>query len=338
MKFEKQPEVVVITGGSAGVGRATVRKFAVAGANIGIIARNCDRLQSAKDEVETIGSKCVIVSADVANAMSVENAASEIERGLGPVDIWINNAMASVFSPFTEMTAEEFKRVTDVTYLGYVYGTMAALKRMLPRNRGTIVQVGSALAYRSIPLQSAYCGAKHAIHGFTDSIRSELLHDKSKVHITMVQLPAMNTPQFDWVRSNLKYRAQPVPPIFQPEVGAEAIYWAAHQKRREVYVGTPTVEAIVGNKIAPHILDEYLAKTNYDAQQTDEPEDPTRSDNLFEAPPGDYEAHGRFDSRSQPTSIELWFAKHKSQVGWGLAAMGAAGIIGTFAYGRKKAA
>lgn len=340
MKSEKQPEVVVITGGTAGLGRAAVRKFAMAGAKIGILARNCERLEAAKEEVEAIGSSCATVSVDVSNAQMVESAAAEIERQLGPIDIWVNNAMVSVFSPFKQMTAEDFKRVTEVTYLGYVYGTMAALRRMLPRDQGTIVQVGSALAYRSIPLQSAYCGAKHAIRGFTDSIRSELMQDKSRVHITMVQLPAMNTPQFDWVRSNLEHRAQPVPPIYQPEVGADAVFFAAHQKRREVYAGSSTVEAIVGNKIAPHLLDEYLARTNYRAQQTDEPEDPERPDNLYEAPGGDYEAHGRFDARSRPVSTELWIAKHKYQLGWGLAAAGFAAAGGLLFRNRglKKAA
>ncbi len=325
MKSEKQPEVVVVTGGTAGVGRATVRKFAMAGAKIGIIARNCERLEAARDEAEAIGSQVVTVSVDISNAQFVENAAAEIEQALGPIDIWVNNAMVSVFSPFKQMTADEFRRVTEVTYLGYVYGTMAALRRMIPRDSGTIVQVGSALAYRSIPLQSAYCGAKHAIRGFTDSVRSELLHDKSNVHITMVQLPAMNTPQFDWVRSNLEHRAQPVPPIYQPEVGAEAVFWAAHRKRREVYVAAPTVEAILGNKVAPSLLDRYLARTNYQAQQTDEPEDPGRLDNLYETVPGDYEAHGRFDSRSRRGSAELWLSKNKYALGWGLLAAGFAG-------------
>lgn len=337
MKSEKQPEVVVVTGGTAGLGRATVRKFVVAGAHIGIIARNCERLEQTKQEVEAIGGRAVAISADISHPERVENAAAEIERVLGPIDIWINNAMVSVFSPFKQMTPDEFKRVTEVTYLGCVYGTMAALRRMIPRDRGTIVQVGSALAYRGIPLQSAYCGAKHAIHGFTDSVRAELMHDKSKVHITMVQMPAMNTPQFDWVRSNLKHRPQPVPPIYQPEVGADAVFWAAHNKRREVYVGGPTLEAIWGQKAAPHLLDKYLARTNYQAQQTVEPEDPNRLDNLYEAVPGDYEAHGRFDDRSRRSSVELWFAKNKYKLGWGAA--GAAGIIGALAYaGHKRAA
>ncbi|OGW39015.1 MAG: short-chain dehydrogenase [Nitrospirae bacterium GWD2_57_9] len=336
MRSEKQPEVVVVTGGTAGVGRAIVRKFAMAGARIGIIARDCERLESAKEEVETIGATAVAVSADVSNAQMVENAAAAIEDALGPIDIWINNAMVSLFSPFKQMTAEDFRRVTEVTYLGYVHGTMAALSRMIPRDHGTIVQVGSVLAHRSIPLQSAYCGAKHAIRGFTDSIRSELMHDKSNVHITMVQLPAMNTPQFDWVRSNLDRRARPVPPIYQPEVGADAVYWAAHRKRREVYVGASTVQAIVANKVAPHLLDKYLARTNYQDQQTREPEDPHRADNLYQTVPGDYEAHGRFDNRSRSGSTQLWIAKHKYKVGLGLLAAGVSGFVGSIAFKQLK--
>lgn len=338
MKPEKLPEVVVITGGTAGVGRAIARKFAMAGANIGIIARDCHRLESTREELETIGSKCAAVPADVSNAQAVENAAAEIEAALGPIDVWVNNAMVSVFSPFKQIAAEEFRRVTEVTYLGCVYGTMAAIRRMIPRDHGTIVQVGSVLAYRSIPLQSAYCGAKHAIRGFTGSIRSELMHDKSNVHITMVQLPAMNTPQFDWVRSNLDHRAQPVPPIFQPEVGADAVFWAAHHKRREVYVGARTVRAIVANKVAPYLLDEYLARRNYHAQQTREPEDPHRPDNLYETVAGDYEAHGRFDNRSRGSSAELWLAKHKYKLGWGLLAAGLSGIAGRMIYSRSRKA
>lgn len=336
MEYEKPPEVVVVTGGTAGVGRATVRKFAMEGANIGIIARNCERLEKTKEEVETIGARALAISADVANADQVEKAAGDIERLFGPIDIWVNNAMVSVFSPFKQLTAEEFKRVTEVTYLGYVYGTMAALRRMIPRDHGTVVQVGSVLAYRSIPLQSAYCAAKHAILGFTDSIRSELLHDKSNVHITMVQLPAVNTPQFDWVRSNLRLRARPVPPVFQPEVAADAIVWAAHHRRREVYVGGTTVEAVVGQKIAPRLLDNYLARTNYDAQQTDQPEDSNRPDNLYAAVAGDYEAHGRFDHRARSRSGALWFSKHKYQIAWGLAAAGLTGVLGRLAVNRNR--
>lgn len=336
MRPEKLPEVVVITGGSAGIGRATVRKFAMNGARIGIIARNCGRLQETVEEVETIGSRAIAVSADVANADQIEKAAASIERAFGPIDIWINNAMLSVFSPFVRMTAEEFRRVTEVTYLGYVHGTMTALRRMMRRDRGTIVQVGSVLAHRSIPLQSAYCGAKHAIRGFTDSVRSELTHDDSKVHITMVQLPAVNTPQFDWVRSNLERRAQPVPPIFQPEVAADAIFWAAHRRRREMYVGASTVKAIWGNKVAPGLIDRYLARTNYEAQQTGEPENPERRDNLYEAVPGEYEAHGRFDDRARKTSAQLWFSKHKFGIVWGLIAAGITGIAGGFGLRRGR--
>src|SRR5438874_10741697 len=244
----KRNEVVVITGASAGVGRAAAREFGKHGASVGLIARNKERPETAKKEIEEAGGRALVLPLDIADAQAVESAAARVEKELGPIDVWVNDAMASVFSPIEEMTADEFKRVTEVTYLGYVYGTVAALKHMRPRNRGTIVQVGSALAYRSIPLQSAYCAAKHAIAGFTDSLRCELVHQKSKVHVTMVQMPALNTPQFGWVKSRLPHKAQPVPPIFQPEVAGRAIYFAAHAKRREVYVGASTVAAIVGQK------------------------------------------------------------------------------------------
>src|SRR5918912_496967 len=234
-----KPEVVVVTGASAGVGRATAVAFAKRGARVGLLARGRDGLEGARTEVESAGGKALIIPADVSDADAVEEAAQRVEEDLGPIDVWVNNAMTSVFSPVKEMTPEEFRRVTEVTYLGYVYGTMAALKRMLPRNRGTIVQVGSALAYRGIPLQSAYCGAKHAIQGFMDSLRCELLHDGSRVRVAMVQMPALNTPQFGWVKSRLPHKAQPVPPIYQPEVAAEAIHWAAHHERREIWVGVP---------------------------------------------------------------------------------------------------
>ena len=257
-------EVVVITGASAGVGRATAQRFAKEGARIGLIARGTDGLEGARREVEKLGGKAIVIPVDVADADKVEAAAAQIEAELGEIDIWVNNAMTSVFAAIKEMTAEEFRRVTEVTYLGYVYGTLAALKRMLPRDRGVIVQVGSALAYRGIPLQSAYCAAKHAIQGFCDSLRCELLHDNSNVKVTMLQMPAFNTPQFGWVKSRLPRKAQPVPPIFQPEVGAEAIYFAAHNPRREFYVGLPSVEAIVANKIAPGLLDRYLARMGYE--------------------------------------------------------------------------
>src|SRR5437763_6337385 len=268
-----KPEVVVVTGASAGVGRAAVREFARQGAHIGLVARGRDGLQGARREVEAAGGKALVVPTDVADADAVEASAAAVEKKFGSIDVWVNDAMASVFSPVTEMKPEEYKRLTEVTYLGAVYGTLAALKRMVPRGRGVIVQVGSALAYRSIPLQSAYCAAKHAIQGFVDSLRCELLHDKAQVRMTMVQLPAMNTPQFSRVKSRLPNKPQPVPPIYQPEVGAEAILFAAHHDRREMYVGYPTVEAIVGDHVAPGFADKYLAKNGYDAQQTDEPVD-----------------------------------------------------------------
>ncbi|MGZ4817113.1 MAG: SDR family oxidoreductase [Terriglobales bacterium] len=304
-------EVVVITGASAGVGRATVREFARRGAWIGLIARGRDGLEGARREVEAAGGKALVLPADVAEPEQVEAAAAAVEKELGPIDIWVNNAMASVFSPIKQMTAAEFKRVTEVTYLGYVYGTLAALKRMLPRDRGTIVHVGSALAYRSIPLQAAYCAAKHAILGFHASLRSELLHDRSHVHTVMVQMPALNTPQFGWVKSRLPHKAQPVPPIYQPEVAARAIYYAAHHpRRREYYAAWSAVKAIVGNKIAPSFADRYLARTGYDSQQYDGPEDPNRPHNLWKPVPGDHGAHGNFDERARRHSLELWAETH----------------------------
>ena len=320
-------EVVVITGASAGLGRATAREFGRHGAKVGLIARGVDGLEAAKREIESAGGSAMALPLDVADSGAIEKAAATIEQEFGPIDIWVNNAMASVFSPVKEMQPEEYKRVTEVTYLGTVYGTLAALKRMLPRDRGTIVQVGSALVYRSIPLQSAYCAAKHAIAGFTDSLRCELIHDKSNVQVTMVQMPALNTPQFGWVKSRLEYKAQPVPPIFQPEVGAKAIYWAAHHNRREIYAGWPTVEAIVGNKIAPGLLDRYLGKTGFASQQTSEPEDPNRPNNLWEPLQGDHGAHGAFDSRANQTSWELRASLGRRWIGAGLAAIAAAAVL-----------
>src|SRR5438128_2835487 len=303
---------VVITGASAGVGRAAVRKFARHGARIGLLARGVDGLTAAQREVEKLGGEALMIPTDVANADQVEAAAAQIEAEFGRIDIWINNAMTSVFSPIKEMTAEEFRRVTEVTYLGYVYGTLAALKRMLPRDGGVIVQVGSALAYRGIPLQSAYCAAKHAVQGFCDSLRCELLHDQSGVCLTMVQLPALNTPQFGWVKSRLPRKAQPVPPIFQPEVAAEAIYFAAHNPRREFYVAAPSVKAIVADKIAPGLLDHFLARTGYESQQYDGKEDPNRPDNLWRPVRGDHGAHGAFDARASSCSPQLWTSEHRT--------------------------
>ncbi len=314
-------ETVVITGASAGLGRAVAREFGRHGAQVGLLARGIDGLNAAKREIESAGGKATVVPADVADSGAVEQAAAHIEERFGPIDIWVNNAMTSVFSPVREMTAEEYKRVTEVTYLGVVNGTLAALRRMLPRDRGTIVQVGSALAYRSIPLQSAYCAAKHAVVGFTDSLRCELIHDQSRVRLTVVHMPALNTPQFDWVKSRLRRRAQPVPPIFQPEVGARAIYWAARHHRREIYLGWPTVAAIVGNKIAPSVLDRYLGRNGYDSQQTDEPENPDRPHNLWQPLPGDHGAHGRFDRRSHARSYESWVARHRHWIGLGMAGL-----------------
>jgi NAD(P)-dependent dehydrogenase (short-subunit alcohol dehydrogenase family) len=308
----KRAEVVVITGASAGVGRATARAFAEQGAHIGLLARGRDGLEAARQEIEAAGGKALVLPTDVSSAEQVEAAAEAVEKSYGPIDIWINNAMVSVFSPIKDMTADEFKRVTDVTYLGCVYGSLSALRRMLPRDRGVIVEVGSALAYRGIPLQAAYCGAKHAVQGFVDSLRCELLHDKSAVRVAMVQLPALNTPQFSWVKSRLPRKPQPVPPIFQPEVAAEAILWAAHHDRPELYVGWPTVKAIVGNKIAPRFADWYLSRQGYEAQQTDEPVEAVRIDNLWEPVSGDHGAHGNFDARSLSSSRQFQISKHKT--------------------------
>jgi NAD(P)-dependent dehydrogenase (short-subunit alcohol dehydrogenase family) len=301
----KTPEIVVITGASAGVGRATARAFGKRGAKVGLIARGRDGLEAAKREIESCGGEALVLPLDVSDEKAVEQAAGEVESAFGPIDIWINNAMLSVFSPIMEMTAEDYRRVTDVTYLAYVWGTLAALRRMKPRDRGVIVQVGSALAYRGIPLQSAYCAAKHAVQGFHDSLLTELIHDGSNVRVVMVQMPALNTPQFRWVKSRLPRKAQPVPPIFQPEVAADAIVWAAYSGRREVNVGWPATKAIVGNNLVPGFADHYLAKHGYEAQMIDQPEDPGRPDNLWSPLPGDHGAHGVFDDRSQ-ASASRW--------------------------------
>ncbi|UFS72131.1 SDR family oxidoreductase [Geomonas sp. RF6] len=331
---EGKKETVVVTGASAGVGRAVACAFGRTGARVALLARDRERLESVRREVEAAGGEGLVVVTDVADPGQVERAAQETEEAFGPIDIWVNNAMTSVFSPFTEMTPEEFRRVTEVTYLGTVYGTWSALKRMMPRDRGVIVQVGSALADRSIPLQSAYCGGKHAIRGFTDSLRCELLHSCSGVHLTMVQLPAMNTPQFAWVKSRLPFKAQPVPPIYQPEVAARAIVWAAHHRRRELWVGVPTVESFLGNRLFPGLLDRYLARKGYAAQQTDEPEVPDRPNNLWETVPGPFGARGTFDERAQEGSPEVWMAEHKWQLA--LAAAGSAGLLLSLARCRRK--
>jgi short-subunit dehydrogenase len=325
----------MVTGASAGVGRAVAREYGARGARVGLMARGMDGLEAARLEIERAGGEALVCQADVSNASEVEAAASRLEERFGRIDIWINNAMVSVFSPVKEMTADEYRRVTEVTYLGTVHGTLAALRRMLPRDRGRIVQVGSALAYRGIPLQSAYCASKHAIQGFCDSLRAELLHDGSSVTVTMVQLPAMNTPQFDWVKSRLPNRAQPVPPVFQPEVAAKAIVWAAAEGRREMYVGAPTVAAITGNKIAPGLLDHYLGRTGYASQQTNEPEDPNRPDNLWAPLPGDRGAHGRFDRIAHEVSPQTWVSRHRDAVGVTLASLAISAAAGSMMLGRR---
>ena len=311
MNGADKSEVVMITGAPAGVGRATAREFARHGASLGLIARGSDGLDEAVREASKLGGRAIGLPLDVADDMALEQAADELESAFGPIDIWINNAMVSVFSPFTEMTIEEFQRVTNVTYLGCVRGTAAALRRMKPRNAGTIVQVGSALAYRGIPLQSAYCGAKHAIQGFTESVRCELLHDNSKVHLTMVQMPALNTPQFSWVKSRLPRKPQPVPPIYEPELAAEAIHWAAHQRRREVLVGISTAIAVEANKVLAGVADNYLAATGIESQMTDEPVESGRTDNLWKPVPEDRGARGDFTSRAHRQSLQFWATKNR---------------------------
>ena len=304
----------MITGASAGVGRATAHAFARRGARIGLLARGLEGLEEARSEVEALGGTALVLGADVTEAAQIGAAADALEKAFGPIDVWINNAMATVVSPIKEFELEEFKRVTEVTYLGAVYGTMAALARMLPRNKGVIVQVGSALAYRAIPLQSAYCGAKHGLRGFTDSLRSELLHDGSQVRVSMVHLPAINTPQFNWCKTRLPRRPQPVPPVFQPEVAAAAILWAAEHRPRELLVGLPTVKAVWANKLAPDLLDRYLASTGYEGQQTEEPVDPDRPSNLWSPVPGLAATHGRFDREARTHSWQLWAVTHGAVV------------------------
>lgn len=314
-------QVVVITGASAGVGRATARLFAARGARIGLIARNREALENARSEVEARGGQAVIAIADVADADAVERAAQLIEDAFGPFDVWINNAMASVLGPIMETSPEEFRRVTEVTYLGVVHGTQAALRRMLPRDRGVIVQVGSTLAYRGIPLQAPYCAAKHAVQGFHDSLLSELLHDGSNVRACMVHLPAINTPQFRWLRSHMPRKAQPFGAIFEPEVAARAIVWASEHPRREVNVSWGTAQAIIANAFVPGLLDHYLGRIGYDAQQGDEPEEPGRPDNLFAPVPGDAGAHGVFGDRAKSAVVP------SRTIALGLAALAVATIV-----------
>lgn len=319
--------IVVITGGTAGVGRAAARRFARAGDAVAVLARGRDRLEATVSEIHGLGARGLGLEADVADPDQIEAAATRVERELGPIDVWINNAMTSVFAEFMDIEPDEYRRVTHVVYLGTVNGTRSALRRMLPRDRGAIVLVGSALAYRGIPLQSAYCGAKHAVEGMFDSVRSELLHRGSRIHLSMVQLPAVNTPQFGWVRSRLPNKAQPVPPIFQPEVAADAIVYASRNKRRQVYVGFSSVKAIVGNKMMPGVGDWYLSRVGYESQQLDVPEDPNRPDNLFapvDSRPG---AHGTFDARAKGHSLQLWATKHRGVLTLGALAAGGLGSL-----------
>jgi NAD(P)-dependent dehydrogenase (short-subunit alcohol dehydrogenase family) len=324
--------IVVVTGASAGVGRAVARAFAAEGASVALLARGEDGLGRARQEVELFGGQALAIPLDIANATAVDDAAALVEREFGPIDVWVNNAFSSVFAPVSATEADEFRRSTEVTYLGCVYGTLAALSRMRQRDRGTIVQVGSALAYRAIPLQGAYCASKHAIKGFTESLRCELLHDGSDVHVTMVQLPALNTPQFDWTLSRLPKPAQPVPPIYQPEVAAQAILHAAkHPERREYWVGGSTAATLLANRIAPGLLDRYLAKTGYEAQQSDRK--PTRgTPNLWapaDGPDGDQGAHGAFDDIAHPVSRQVSLSRHRRLValGFGLVGVAAGGLL-----------
>ena len=315
-------KVVVITGASAGVGRATARAFAAKGARIGLIARNREALENAKAEVEARGGEAVVAIADVSDPEAVERAAQLIEDAFGPIDVWINNAMASVLGPITDIPPDEFRRVTEVTYLGVVYGTQAALRRMLPRDRGVIVQIGSTLAYRGIPLQAPYCAAKHAVQGFHDSLLCELRHLGSSVRACMVNLPAVNTPQFRWIRNHMPRRPQPFGAIFEPEVAARAIVHAAEHPRREVNVSWSTTQAILANAIAPGALDHYLGRIGYDAQQGDEPEEPGRADNLFATVPGDAGAHGVFSERAK-SAVVPWRA-----IAVGVGALAMIAIVG----------
>lgn len=319
--------VVMITGASAGVGRAIARRFGREGARIGLIARGVERLEATAREIRDAGGQALVLPLDVADAEAVDAAAGKLEQTFGPIDLWINVAMATVMAPVAQTTPAEYLRVTQVTYLGFVHGTLAALKRMRPRNQGHIIQIGSALAYRSIPLQSAYCAAKHAMVGFTDSLRSELIHDKVPVDITVMQLPAVNTPQFDWARSKLPRRPQPLPPIYEPELIADAVFHAASYPRREYWLGYPAVKAIVGQRLVPGLGDRLLASEAWDGQMTDEPAH-ERPDNLYEPVPGDYAARGRFTDRSASHAPAMWASEHRALLS-ALTGVGLAALAGT---------
>jgi short-subunit dehydrogenase len=318
--------VVVITGAGAGIGRASARLFASRGYDVALIGRDTDRLEAAAAEIGELGRRTLILPLDVADAAAIEAAADRIESELGPIEVWVNNAATSVYGPIDQLPAEELRRVTDVTYHGTAHGTMAALRRMRPRDRGVIVQVGSGLAYRSIPLQAAYCAAKAAVRGFTDALRTELLHDKSNVRVTMVHLPAVNTPQFTWVRSRLPRAAQPLPPIFQPEVAAKAIVWAAEHPRRELLVGWPVVLGVLGQRIAPGLMDRYVANRAWVGQQSDDPEHAGRPDSLESPVAVDVGAHGTFDSEAAPEDPVLWAEMHRGVVAGAVLALAALGL------------
>jgi NAD(P)-dependent dehydrogenase (short-subunit alcohol dehydrogenase family) len=316
-------KVVVITGASAGVGRATARAFADRGATVALLARGVDGLKATRRDIEEAGSEALDLPCDVADADAVEAAADTVEAELGPIDIWVNDAMVGVFAEFIDVAPEDFRRVTEVTYLGAVNGTRSALRRMVPRDRGTIVQVGSALAFRAIPLQAAYSGAKHAIEGFTESVRCELLHRRSRVQVTQVHMPAVNTPQFHWVKTDLPRHPMPVPPIYQPEVAARAVVWAAEHPRRQVLVGSSTVLTVWANRFFPGLLDRYLARSGIEAQQARWPIEEDRRDNLYEPVPGEHAAHGEFDGDARTASAQLWMTTHRKPI-----LAGAALIVG----------
>jgi NADP-dependent 3-hydroxy acid dehydrogenase YdfG len=319
--------VVAVTGASAGIGRAIARAFAADGADVGLIARNREALEAAQREVQALGRRALVCVADVADSGQVTAAAAAIEQALGPIDVWVNNAMVTVVSPVSRLTPDEVRRVTEVSYLGAVYGTMAALERMRTRDRGIVIQIGSALSYRAIPLQAPYCGAKFALRGFTDSLRTELMHEGSRVRLTMLQLPAVNTPQFDWCRTRMPRAPRPVAPVFQPELIARCAVWASRRSRREVVIGWPALKAIWGNKILPGLADWYLARNGYEGQMMQTEVTAARPDNLWDTPGGDAGAHGRFDAEARSGSVQHWLDRHRVGLGLGLALLGAAGAL-----------